>query len=347
MTIRLSICIATYNRAAFISQTLDAVLPQLTDECELVVVDGASTDNTRDVVAGYEAEWPALRYFRLPEKGGIDKDYDLSVQYARGEYCWLFSDDDIIKPGGVERVLHLIDQMPLSMIIVNAEARSADLRELQQSSVCAIAQDKIYTPAHMEAILAELGVYLSFIGCVVIKREIWMARNREKYYGTAFIHIGVIFQSPLPANTAYVAEPLIVIRFGNASWTARSFDIWMLQWPRLIWGFPQYSDTAKRAITRKEPYRSKAVMIMTRAQDGLDRAIYKNKWRPLLNRRFDQLMAQLIVGIPAPLLNFGVLTAFKLLRPQHKLMQVNLTTSKAYYRNALGLSQKSAEEAGR
>ena len=43
----LSICIATYNRADFIGETLDSIIRQLTDEVEIVVVDGASTDATR------------------------------------------------------------------------------------------------------------------------------------------------------------------------------------------------------------------------------------------------------------------------------------------------------------
>ena len=46
----LSICIATHNRADYIGETLDSIIPQLTDEVEIVVVDGASTDATRTVM---------------------------------------------------------------------------------------------------------------------------------------------------------------------------------------------------------------------------------------------------------------------------------------------------------
>ena len=52
----LSICIATYNRASYIGETLDSIIPQLDDDVELLVVDGASTDNTEDVVRKYAAE---------------------------------------------------------------------------------------------------------------------------------------------------------------------------------------------------------------------------------------------------------------------------------------------------
>jgi len=47
---RLSICIPTYNFGRFIGETLDSILPQATEDVEVTVVDGASTDNTADIV---------------------------------------------------------------------------------------------------------------------------------------------------------------------------------------------------------------------------------------------------------------------------------------------------------
>ena len=67
--IRLAICIATLNRGAFIGETLESIIRQATDEVEIVVVDGASTDNTEEVVRGFQQRWPRLNYLRLPEKG--------------------------------------------------------------------------------------------------------------------------------------------------------------------------------------------------------------------------------------------------------------------------------------
>ena len=46
----LSICIATLNRGNFIGETLDSILSQITPEIEIVIIDGASTDNTEEVI---------------------------------------------------------------------------------------------------------------------------------------------------------------------------------------------------------------------------------------------------------------------------------------------------------
>lgn len=59
---QLSICIATLNRAAFIGQTLDSIIRQATDEMEIVIVDGASSDNTKEIVEHYQRQFPRLRY---------------------------------------------------------------------------------------------------------------------------------------------------------------------------------------------------------------------------------------------------------------------------------------------
>ena len=68
---RLSICIATLNRGAFIGETLESIVSQAANEVEIVVVDGASTDNTEDIVRSYAARFPRLRYLRLENKGGV------------------------------------------------------------------------------------------------------------------------------------------------------------------------------------------------------------------------------------------------------------------------------------
>src|ERR1700674_2032053 len=62
--IKLSVCIATLNRGAFLGATLESIICQATDEVEIVVLDGASTDNTGDVIRQYQECFPRLRYFR-------------------------------------------------------------------------------------------------------------------------------------------------------------------------------------------------------------------------------------------------------------------------------------------
>jgi len=78
--IRLSICIPTYNFGEFIGTTLESIIKQATAEVEIVVLDGGSTDNTREVVHSFQQRFPRLSYHRLEKRGGIDRDMAKAVE---------------------------------------------------------------------------------------------------------------------------------------------------------------------------------------------------------------------------------------------------------------------------
>jgi abequosyltransferase len=271
--ILLSICIATYNRGSYIGETLESIIPQLDDEVELLIVDGASTDNTQDVIKKYAQIESRLRYIRLPFKGGVDLDYDKSVQSARGKFCWLFTDDDRLKPGAVSAVKKAIKEGH-GLIIVNAEVRNRDLTEVLQSRRIGFRNNKQYAPSSMEQLFVDVLHYLSFIGAVVVRRSVWMNRDRQSYFGTEFVHVGVIFQRPLPRSALVIAEPYIIIRLGQGQWVPRSFDIWMFKWPKLVWSFSDVSNAAKRRITPREPWRKFKVLFLQRSLGNYDLRTY-------------------------------------------------------------------------
>lgn len=269
----LSICIATYNRAGYIGETLDSIIPQLDDDVELLVVDGASPDKTMEIVREYQAKCPHLRYIRLAAKGGFDQDYDKAVDLACGEFCWLFTDDDLLKPGAIAAVKAVICEGH-DLVIVNAEVRNRELSVILEHQRIVMHDNKAYAPNDMECLFIDALNYLSFIGAVVIRRSIWLNRERGLYFDTEFVHVGVIFQKTLPGSALIIAEPYIIIRFGNAQWIPRSFDIWMFKWPKIVWSFKDISDGAKQRVSRREPWRNFKKLIIQRNEGAYDLQSY-------------------------------------------------------------------------
>ena len=302
--LRLSICIATLNRAGFIGQTLESILPQVTDEVEVVIVDGASTDGTENVVGRFAERFPNLKYIRLAKKGGVDQDYCQAVELARGEYIWLFTDDDLLKPGAVAAVLEASRQN-YSLIIVNAEVRSVDLRELLVPIRIKLEADRVYPPTAPERdqLLADIGHYASFIGAVVMKRELWNQREKAKYFGSAFVHIGVIFQSPLPGDALVTAYPWIVIRYGNCEWTPRTFEIWMIKWPALVWSFTHWADWSKSRVVSARPWGSPAQLAYLRARELYGLREYETWVATRLKSPIKRLLCRTIAVAPVGCLN--------------------------------------------
>jgi abequosyltransferase len=244
----LSICIATYNRSDFIGETLDSIIPQLTSEVEVVIVDGASTDNTTEVVARYVNDCDRINYIRLPQKGGVDQDYCKAVEYAKGEMCWLFTDDDLLLPNAVATVLGELKK-GYTLMVVNSQLMTTDFSSQISERLIKIDKDKIFSESELGGLFAQVITYLSFIGAVVINRQVWLDREKEPYFGSEFIHVGVIFQSPLPRKTLVIADPQIKIRYGNAQWSKRAFNIGMIKWPRLLSSFENIDDEVKNPIS--------------------------------------------------------------------------------------------------
>lgn len=323
---RLSLCMATFKRGAFIAQTMDSVLAALPEGVEIVVVDGASPDETPEVMARYAGD-PRVRYVREAENSGVDRDYDKAVGYATGEFCWMMTDDDLLVPGAVARVLQALTP-DVDLVVVNSQIRDLTLERVLQPRILAMAEDRDYDPRQWNEFFADTANYLSFIGGVVIRREIWRDRDRQPYYGSLFIHMGVIFQGSPLRRVRVLADPLILIRYGNAMWTARGFEIWMFMWPRLVWSFP-LSDEARRRVTAREPWRSPKILLYWRGLGTYSLETYRKFLADRAHGR-TRVMALAMTLVPIPLANLLCVVAMAVRRkPEARLNLYNLLRSPA------------------
>jgi glycosyltransferase involved in cell wall biosynthesis len=327
MTPRLSICIATLNRARFLKETLDSILDQASDEVEVVIADGASSDGTEEVVHGLQQRFPRIRYLRRDKAMGVDRDFDAAVQHASGEYCWLLCDDDVLKPGAVAKVLS-VTRREYSLLVVNADVWDAGYSRLLEERRMKIGEDRVYPSPEIEALFSDTAGYLTFIGGVVIRRELWIARERERYFGTEFVHVGVIFQAPLPGTALVISKPLISIRYGMAQWTERSFDIWMFKWPELVWSFPDLSDDVKTRITRKEPWRLLKNLLVYRAMGAYSSKAYHDKVGNRIQGRGRRAVPCLVSMLPGRVLNLLGVAYFSLFHRQALMPLVDLMNSR-------------------
>jgi len=328
----LSFCIATFNRATYIAQTLDCLVAELADDIEIVVLDGGSKDETESIMRRYAAAFPGIRYVRQATNLGVDRDYDGAVQAARGRYCWLMTDDDILKPGAVAAIRAALLAEP-SLVVVNAEVRDSLLGRVYEPSRLKITEDRTFATRELGDLLAVAGELLTFIGSVVIRRDVWLARQREPYYGTLFIHVGVIFQAALPGFAHVVATPWIAIRYGNAMWRPREFEIWMFKWPSLVWSFAAVPDWSKSAVTAREPWRDPFRLMFYRAKGTYWRADFERLLRPRMQRGMARFVAWFVSVLPGSVLNAMVLAYFRRFHPTHGAVISDLLGSCFHHRN--------------
>jgi glycosyltransferase involved in cell wall biosynthesis len=103
-----SVVITALNAEALIGETLDSVLAQDFSNLEIIVVDGGSTDRTRDVVSSYPAPVRLVAGERLTKSAGKN----LGIRAARGEYIALVDADDCWLPNKLTRQLEYFKKYP-------------------------------------------------------------------------------------------------------------------------------------------------------------------------------------------------------------------------------------------
>jgi glycosyltransferase involved in cell wall biosynthesis len=298
---RLSICIPTLNRGDFIGETLESIVNQLSDEVEIVIIDGGSTDQTEDVVRRYAERFGQIQYVKksanapTPSNEGFDRDCNAAVELARGTYCWLMTDDDLLTSGAVSEVLRQIAEEP-DLLLVSARICNVDFSNVLVASLPDIAADRSYSRSTWASFASEVGAHLTFLGRVIIKRAVWLRRERERYFGSGFIHVGVILAEPLD-RIVMLAEPLVVVRYGNGLWRSRAFDIWMHQWPSLVWSMESIPESAKAAVTERHPFRSLKRLLWYRALGAYSIQKYRQRLAGEPNLRY-RLAAASIARLP-------------------------------------------------
>ena len=97
---RLSVVIATKDRARYLERALDSLRRQVGAlEFEVVVVDNASTDETREVAQGYGALGEFAVHYVYEGEPNRGKARNRGIEVAQGEIV-AFCDDDVQLPAG-------------------------------------------------------------------------------------------------------------------------------------------------------------------------------------------------------------------------------------------------------
>lgn len=221
---KLSICIPTYNFGPFIGETLASVTSQLEPDVEVVVFDGGSTDDTEAIVRRFTVRYLAVRYVRQPFRGGIDRDMARSVDLARGEYCWLFSSDDIMRPGAVQRVLQEIagglDIYLGGVTLCDKKMASIEEHPILDAPWGTVfdLRDEAQRRRYFECARTTMA-FFSFMGAIVIRRGRWQAVPLdEAYVGSCWAHVVRILRMiPDGLSVKYIGESLLQKRSDNDS----------------------------------------------------------------------------------------------------------------------------------
>lgn len=103
--LKLSIITINYNNLPGLKVTMDSVLKQSYTNFEYIVIDGNSTDGSKELIQEYSNK---LAYWVSEKDAGIYNAMNKGISKAKGEYClFLNSDDYLVHPEVLDQVFKL------------------------------------------------------------------------------------------------------------------------------------------------------------------------------------------------------------------------------------------------
>ena len=123
------IVIDNYNYAQFLGEAIDSALAQTHKKVRVIVVDDGSTDDSKDVLRGYEGKIEAV----LKENGGHASAFNAGTARCRGDVVIFLDADDLLAPEAAARAARAfaadasVVKVQSRMEVVDAEGRSTGL----------------------------------------------------------------------------------------------------------------------------------------------------------------------------------------------------------------------------
>jgi len=115
----LTIAIPTYNRSESLITTVKALLPQLTGDCELLILDNHSIDPVEELLQEIFENNHKIHSIKLIRHrgnvGGMENVLRC-IENASGRFVWLLGDDDTPRIDAVKAILSHILQFPEAIV---------------------------------------------------------------------------------------------------------------------------------------------------------------------------------------------------------------------------------------
>jgi glycosyltransferase involved in cell wall biosynthesis len=119
----ISIVTPSLNQGRFIERTLLSVLDQGIPDLELLVFDGASHDETLDVLRAYSSRCTWVSEPDAGQASAINK----GLAVARGDIIGWLNSDDVYRPGALKRVIDFFETNPqVDLVYGNADFIAED-----------------------------------------------------------------------------------------------------------------------------------------------------------------------------------------------------------------------------
>jgi GT2 family glycosyltransferase len=109
MSIRVSVILVSYNSRGDLMRCLPTLLPSITPQDEVIVVDNASSDGSADWI---ELTYPQILLIRSSENLGFGGGNNLGARNANGNYLAFLNPDTVVEHGWLDALVAVLENEP-------------------------------------------------------------------------------------------------------------------------------------------------------------------------------------------------------------------------------------------
>lgn len=197
---KISVCMAVYNGAAYLMPQVHSILSQLRADDELVVVDDASQDNSAELFSNLSDS--RVSVFRNERNLGVFASFEKAMRLARGDILFLSDQDDIWLPGKVEKIIGVFLSKP-EMTMVATDARIID------ESGAVVADSFFAQRGRFEAGVLHNLIKNKYLGCTLAFRSSMLDHFLPIPPDVPMHDIWFGLVNDIYGKTYYIDQPLI------------------------------------------------------------------------------------------------------------------------------------------
>ncbi len=119
-----SVIIPTHNRGDVICRSIESVLAQEYQDFEIIVVDDASTDETKAKIEKMKDF--RVRYIRSEKKVGANGARNIGIHHAKGEFIAFQDSDDVWHADKLKKQLHMLEHQDVSVVFCRYNRKQLD-----------------------------------------------------------------------------------------------------------------------------------------------------------------------------------------------------------------------------
>lgn len=241
---KLSICIPTYNRRKFLERSINALLPQLNDDVEVLIGNNCSSDDTDEYCKTLDSR---IIYHKQPENIGPDRNFLWLMDNAKGKYIILLSDDDYFEDGAVSRLINFLDGKEIGLAIINSKCSLKDGSFTDYTY--GISDNVEYAENQMSEFLEYIGIQLTFVSGLVFNRDLLKkVSNKSQYNNTNLLQTCVALKClEFNKKTALIRSVSCVMELDNSS-GYNFYQVFIKNWHDVLFKIGINSGLPKKSL---------------------------------------------------------------------------------------------------